>query len=949
MSPPGSPGKGPASSSQPKSPPPPFYVPINSVFYLCLLSNTLAASLAPIQDCDEVYNYWEPTHYMTHGHGLQTWEYSPEYSIRSWLYITIHAGIAKTLGFFVRTKSAQFYMVRLALGFFCTVCETRLFAAISRSLNPKIGLFFLVIMVFSPGMFHASAAVLPSSFSMYMSMLGLAAFLNLQGGWKTVEGIIWFGVGAMVGWPFAGALVIPFLLEEAAVAWSLGDVVSMFKRVFEGVMKCLLILSAVVLVDSLFYRKLTLVPWNIVAYNVFGGADKGPNIFGTEPWTFYFKNLLLNFNIWVALALASGPLLVLQALFCPHKSSAQTLFRTITLVLPFYMWFTVFTLQPHKEERFMYPAYPFLALNAAIAFHIILAYIGTSDPKTLVGSIPTKVKLIFAVVPVLLAVNIGLFRIAGVVTAYNAPLQILDPLQQPNSVHLEGFVCYGKEWYRFPSSFFLPNNNFRAKFIKSEFRGLLPGEFAESGTELGYFPGTWTIPKGMNDRNQEDPGKYTDISQCTYLVDSYFPGDDETKLEPHYVLDTATWEKLSCKPFLDSRRTGILGRMIWIPNLPFIPKKYRLLTGRASPVAEATSLRQGKRLDRKPGEWIPSDFKRLDPAPYPDWDVHSFKPKPYRPFRYGPKYHITMGLRAMKWDEWIELDNQYLGFHADKARRIEERADKCCLTTPESMDGVIELLEELCTYLPQRYPSLFRKTSVGIDNLLTHESFNIISRPWAENPIITCSRLIQDDIALMYERADGQYYLLAGSILLAGFWRLKDKFQMPLSQIHTSGSVPGYKSHLERGMMNFFRRLKPADPVLRNNYFIQVDDELAWSGSIGSEDGETVSWNTAERNKVVESHYFRSERQSLRRLPRTGAVVFTIRTYFEPITEIVKEAYVPGRLAAAIRSWGDDVARYKGREKYGEVLLEYLDRKHEEQVANGLDLGLEDEVRSYPY
>jgi alpha-1,2-mannosyltransferase len=201
----------------------------------------------------------------------------------------------------------------------------------------------------------------------------------------------------------------------------------------------------------------------------------------------------------------------------------------------------------------------------------------------------------------------------------------------------------------------------------------------------------------------------------------------------------------------------------------------------------------------------------------------------------------------------------------------------------------------------------------------------------------------------MLERPDGDYYLLAGSILLAGFWRLPDKYGMRLSEIHTSGSVPGYSSKLEKGMMNFFRRLRPEDPVLRNNYFIQVDENLPWSSSIGSEDSETVSWNTAEKDKAVEHHYFRSERQSLRRLPRTGAVVFTIRTYFEPITEVVKEPFVPGRLASAIRSWGDDVARYKGREKYGEVLLEYLDRMHQVQVDGGLDLEREEEVRKYPH
>lgn len=77
--------------------------------------------------------------------------------------------------------------------------------------------------------------------------------------------------------------------------------------------------------------------------------------------------------------------------------------------------------------------------------------------------------------------------------------------------------------------------------------------------------------------------------------------------------------------------------------------------------------------------------------------------------------------------------------------------------------------------------------------------------------------------------------------------------------------------------------------------------------------------------------------------------MFTIRAYFEPITEVVKEPYVPVRLASSIRSWGDDVSRYKGKEKYEDVLLEYLDRKHAERVAGGLEEDKEDEVRSYPY
>lgn len=67
------------------------------------------------------------------------------------------------------------------------------------------------------------------------------------------------------------------------------------------------------------------------------------------------------------------------------------------------------------------------------------------------------------------------------------------------------------------------------------------------------------------------------------------------------------------------------------------------------------------------------------------------------------------------------------------------------------------------------------------------------------------------------------------------------------------------------------------------------------------------------------------------------------------MTEIAGEDYVPVMLAIAVRSWGDNASQYKGQDKFGKVLLEYLDRKHTKQVSRGLDLSREDEVRVYPY
>ncbi len=64
--------------------------------------------------------------------------------------------------------------------------------------------------------------------------------------------------------------------------------------------------------------------------------------------------------------------------------------------------------------------------------------------------------------------------------------------------------------------------------------------------------------------------------------------------------------------------------------------------------------------------------------------------------------------------------------------------------------------------------------------------------------------------------------------------------------------------------------------------------------------------------------------------------MFTVRTYFEPITTIAKEPHVPGRLAEAIRQWDDDASKYKGKSHWENILLPYLDREHKLQVDSGM-------------
>jgi hypothetical protein len=91
-------------------------------------------------------------------------------------------------------------------------------------------------------MFHAATAYLPSTFAMYTTMLGTAAFLDWRGGVRTAQGIFWFGVGAILGWPFAAVLVLPFMLEEFLIASLSNDIVAFIQRSLDGTVRSLIVL-----------------------------------------------------------------------------------------------------------------------------------------------------------------------------------------------------------------------------------------------------------------------------------------------------------------------------------------------------------------------------------------------------------------------------------------------------------------------------------------------------------------------------------------------------------------------------------------------------------------------------------------------------------------------------------------------------------------------------------
>ncbi|ONH70176.1 hypothetical protein BON22_0627 [Cyberlindnera fabianii] len=153
------------------------------------------------------------------------------------------------------------------------------------------------------------------------------------------------------------------------------------------------------------------------------------------------------------------------------------------------------------------------------------------------------------------------------------------------------------------------------------------------------------------------------------------------------------------------------------------------------------------------------------------------------------------------------------------------------------------------------------------------------------------SRFLEEDYIILYpdtENYDTDEYIFKGGIFAfaAGF-DPQVRFKKPLTEIH--GPVPEYRTKLRPQMNRFFDKLKPGTWVRRNNWSIQTHNMVfAMSENKGKEDEEITSLDpdTLDFEREV---FFRSERQILTKLPKTGAIIFSIRTYLTPMKQLRDE------------------------------------------------------------
>jgi dimethylamine monooxygenase subunit A len=252
----------------------------------------------------------------------------------------------------------------------------------------------------------------------------------------------------------------------------------------------------------------------------------------------------------------------------------------------------------------------------------------------------------------------------------------------------------------------------------------------------------------------------------------------------------------------------------------------------------------------------------------------------------GSSKPFTIGLKALDIREWLDVDAHFETYIAEKRRLYAEETANVLVAESGTEAAQLEVLHLIEAHL-------------GTKDLEGSVTLSTLGR---------AGLLVQEDLVLMRHSPNG-WRLVAASLCFPSAWNLHEKFGKPMHEIHQP--VPGFgEGTRNAGLIDrMFDNLRVEQPVIRWNWSLYGDARLYHPASDNKMKKRFGEGNIEGR--VV----MRLERQTLRKLPKSGDILFTIRIYNDPLEALISHAEGPA-LARSIldqlSSMTGDQLDYKG-------------------------------------
>lgn len=246
-------------------------------------------------------------------------------------------------------------------------------------------------------------------------------------------------------------------------------------------------------------------------------------------------------------------------------------------------------------------------------------------------------------------------------------------------------------------------------------------------------------------------------------------------------------------------------------------------------------------------------------------------------FSVGPPW-LRMGVSRVPASAWLLPCDP--AQQQERVELLETRREAVVFALPEASRAIDELSALVASHLD-----------------LDDDAF-----VWDSLGQIGCT--VCEDFCVLLDSGSG-LKLVAGLVCFPSHWVLAEKIGRSVSEIHEP--VPGYEDELSRRVDTFLTRLG-GGVFARRNWSLQWSNALFSPGGRGDRRPMPGSLGLAG---IDSGAWLRSERQTFRTLPESGAVVFTIRTQLAPMVEVSRRPDVAGRLEKWIEAAPDHLVEMR--------------------------------------
>lgn len=304
-------------------------------------------------------------------------------------------------------------------------------------------------------------------------------------------------------------------------------------------------------------------------------------------------------------------------------------------------------------------------------------------------------------------------------------------------------------------------------------------------------------------------------------------------------------------------------------------------------------------------------------------------PFPFHEDQYMYSVNIephTPGPKGTAYEFPIDIDEHYVADMADRAITLKHDPLRC-QSLPHMLTAEWDLLELLMTSLADSYPEHFELARNGdhwrwvnkpldIDHSFTFG--DITSLPYRPMEYIT--RQCQGDFSLLDQR-DGDLWMDAGMITSQADWSLDFDVGMSFKEWHAPVPLAHELGIFDRAL-KFLLNLQLGRPVRRLNWTMTVNPRLDTSPETYPQWGQDRANVTPDN--VGDKVHLRVELQGLWRLPRSNAIVFSIRGYLIKMRELVTVPKWGRRLHRVLKALPEELVNYKGLTRYRDTTVDWL-------------------------